>query len=79
MDDRLEKTLQYAEAELKEIRVLIDQGKLNDKTAMIRMFLLGKVLIGWEDEQSEAEQVQYLLRTNHYVQETLEQALRGLS
>ena len=74
MDSRLMHTLKYAEQELHEIRELIDQGKLTEKGAFVRMFCLGKVLVGWDNEdKTRDEQVQYLLETDEIVQGILDQ------
>ena len=77
MDERLTATIRYAKEELAEIEDLIDRGKLTEKGAFVRMFCLGKVLVGWEDEGTEMEQFQYLTRANQTVQEVLDNVARA--
>ena len=72
MDYKLKYTLEYAQQELKEIQELSDTGKLTDKGAFVRMFQLGKVLTGWDDEVSEAEQVNNLIEANRMVMELVD-------
>ena len=76
MDYRLTNTLKYAQEELEEIRQLIDEGKISEKGAFIRMFSLGKVLVGWDDEGTELQQMNYLIETDRMVTRLLDEATR---
>ena len=63
---QIEQTIDYAINELNTIKKLIDDGKLTENGALIRVFFLGKSLIGWQNdsEKSDEEQVQTLLKVN---------------
>ena len=73
MDRNLRYTINYAQQELKEIVKLSNEGKLTDKGAFVRLFFLGKVLTGWDDEGTEFEQYGRLMTTNRRVMEILNQ------
>ena len=73
MDKRVLSTIQYAKEELDEISQYIEEGKLFEKGAFVRIFSLGKVLVGWDDELPVPEQIQYLLKTNEYVERLIEE------
>ena len=74
MDKRVINTIQYAKEELDEISQYIEEGKLFEKGAFVRIFSLGKVLVGWDDELPVPEQIQYLLKTNEYVERLIEES-----
>ena len=76
MDERVVSTLRYAKQELAEIDDLIQRGLLNEQGAYVRLFMLGKVLVGWDDEESELEQFEYLRRANQSVKATLNEMIR---
>lgn len=64
MDRRVTSTLDYAKEEIEEISRLCDEGKLSEKGAFVRMFCLGKVLVGWDDEETELQQIHYLIEAD---------------
>lgn len=76
MDKRVLSTIQYAKEELDEVSQLIDEGKLTEKGAFVRIFCLGKVLVGWDDETPLPEQISYLTKTNEWVNSLLDEASR---
>ncbi len=76
MDYRLLNTLNYAQEELEEILEQIDEGKLTEKGAFVRMFCLGKVLVGWDDEGNELQQMNYLIEADRIVTRLQDEAAR---
>ena len=77
MDRRLKHTLDYAREEIEEIAKLCDEGKLTEKGAFIRMFCLGKVLVGWDDEGTELQQMNFLIEADRMVTRLLDEAARA--
>ena len=63
---KIEQTINYAINELNTLKTLLNEGKLTENGALIRVFFLGKSLIGWQNdsEKSDEEQVQMLLKVN---------------
>ena len=76
MDRRVTSTLDYAKEEIEEITKLCDEGKLSEKVAFVRLFCLGKVLVGWDDEESELQQINYLIEADRMVTRLLDEAAR---
>lgn len=74
MDERLQKTIKYAEEELSDIKKLYTEGKLTDKGVFIRLFQLGKVMTGWDDEVPLNEAMEAFLQANNSVMELLNRA-----
>ena len=74
MDERLGKTLQYAKDEIDEIERLRAEGKLTDKGVFVRIFQLGKVMTGWDDEVPPHEAMEAFLQANNSVMELLSRA-----
>ena len=74
MDERLQKTIEYAEEELSDIKKLYTEGKLTDKGVFIRLFQLGKVMTGWDDEVPLNEAMEAFLQANNSVMELLNRA-----
>ena len=74
MDRRVVFTLNYAKEEIEEIAELCDEGKLSEKDAFIRMFCLGKVLVGWDDEGTILQQMNYLIEADKLVNSLLDEA-----
>ena len=77
MDKRLQKTLDYAKEEIQDIETLSADGKLNDKGVFIRIFSLGKVMLGWDDDIPVADAIERFMRANNTVNETLNSARRA--
>ena len=77
MDKRLQKTLDYAKEERQEIEKLDAEGKLNDKGVFIRIFSLGKVMLGWDDDIPVADAIERFMRANNTVNEVLNSARRS--
>ena len=77
MDERLQKTIEYAEEELSEIKKLYAEGKLTDKGVFIRLFQLGKVMTGWDDEVPLNEAMEAFLQANSTVMELLKKARKA--
>ena len=76
MDERLQKTIEYAEEELNDIKKLFSEGKLTDKGVFVRLFQLGKVMTGWDDEVPLNEAMEAFLQANSTVMELLKKARR---
>ncbi len=76
MDERLQKTIKYAEEELSDIKKLYTEGKLTDKGVFVRLFQLGKVMTGWDDEVPLNEAMEAFLQANNSVMELLKKARR---
>ena len=74
MDERLQKTIEYAEEELSDIKKLFAEGKLTDKGVFIRLFQLGKVMTGWDDEVPLNEAMEAFLQANNSVMELVKKA-----
>ena len=74
MDERLGKTLQYAKEEIEDIERLSAEGKLTDKGVFVRLFQLGKVMTGWDDEVPLNEAMEAFLQANNSVMELLNRA-----
>ena len=72
MDYRLKYTIDYAQQELAEIKELSSKGELTDKGVFVRLFVLGKLLTGWDDEGTEQEQINKLIEANRNVMELLD-------
>ena len=77
MDKRLQKTLDYAKEEIQDIEKLDAEGKLNDKGVFIRIFSLGKVMLGWDDDIPVADAIERFMRANNTVNEVLNSARRS--
>ena len=77
MDSRLRNTLNYAKEEINEIESLSAEGKLTDKGVFIRMFCLGKVMLGWNDDAPVAEAIERFMRANNTVNEALDSARKA--
>lgn len=77
MDMRLRKTIEYSEEELVDIKNLRDEGKLTDKGVFIRLFQLGKTLIGWDDDAPINEAMEKFLQANNSVTELLNAARKA--
>ena len=75
---QIEQTIDYAINELNTIKKLIDDGKLTENGALIRVFFLGKSLIGWQNdsEKSDEEQVQTLLKVNKQFMSIMDEVSR---
>lgn len=67
MDERLKYTIDFAKEELAEIEQHYNEGKLTDKGVFIRLFTLGKLMIGWDDDLPKSESMEYFLRANETV------------
>jgi hypothetical protein len=74
MDERLQKTIEYAEEELNDIKKLFSEGKLTDKGVFVRLFQLGKVMTGWDDDLPPHEAMEAFLQANNSVMELLNRA-----
>ena len=73
MDYRLKYTIDYAQQELSEIKEEVNKGNLDDKGVFIRLFVLGKLLSGWDDnEGTEQEQINKLIETNKMVMDFID-------
>ena len=77
MDERLQKTIEYAEEELNEIKQFYKEGKLTDKGVFVRLFQLGKVMTGWDDEVPLNEAMEAFLQANNSVMELLKKARKA--
>ena len=77
MDRRLQKTIEYSEEELVDIKNLRNEGKLTDKGVFIRLFQLGKTLIGWDDDVPINEAMEKFLQANNSVTELLNAARKA--
>ena len=77
MDRRVIHTLNYAKDEIEEIEKLCEEGKLSEKGAFVRMFCLGKVLVGWDDEGTELQQMSFLIEADRMVTRLLDEAARA--
>ena len=77
MDERLQKTIEYAEEELNDIKKLFSEGKLTDKGVFVRLFQLGKVMTGWDDEVPLNEAMEAFLQANSTVMELLKKARKA--
>ena len=69
MDENVRMVLAYAAERSRETLDLYERGKIDERQACIRNFLLGKALIGWEndDDRSDLEIVNMLLMNNRMV------------
>lgn len=72
MDYRLTYTIDYALQELNEIKELSAKGELTEKGVFVRMFQLGKLLTGWDDEGTEQQQANKLIEANRNVMELVD-------
>ena len=71
MDERLRLTIQHAREEFDEIEKYSREGKLTDKGVFIRIFQLGKTMIGWDDDVPVSEAMEKFLQANNTVTELL--------
>ena len=74
MDERLRFTINHAKEELDEIERYYDEGKLTDKGVFVRLFLLGKVLVGWDDDEPKSVAMETFLHVNDTVEALLDAA-----
>ena len=76
MDYDLLSVLRYATDRSEETLDLYERGKLTEKQASIRTFLLGKSLIGWpnETEMSDLEIMGMLINNNRIVMESVDES-----
>lgn len=75
-DTRLLSVLRYAKDRSEETLDLYERGRITEKQAGIRTFLLGKSLIGWpnEDDRPEYEIVRDLIEYNRAVMEMVDES-----
>lgn len=78
---QIEKTIDYAINELNNIKKLVTDGKLTESGALIKVFFLGKSLIGWQNDsdKSDEEQVQILLEVNKRFMAVMDEVSRKRS
>jgi len=67
MDHRIRYTLQYARQVVEELEEQAEKGELKDRECFVKMFCLGKVLVGWDDEKTKLEQIGFLMDMNEKV------------
>lgn len=81
MDRQLLQVLRYADDRSRETLEMYQQGKLTEKQACIRSFLLGKSLIGWpnEDDRPDYEIMQELIAANKAVMESVDESARVMA
>ena len=67
MDKRILDTLAYAMQETEELAELTENDQISENELFIRLFSLGKVLVGWDDEKNKFEQIGFLMGINEKV------------
>lgn len=77
MDKKLKYTIDYAREELDEIEKYHTEGKLTDKGVFIRLFQLGKTMVGWDDDVPLNEAMEKFLQANNTVMELLSAARKA--
>ncbi len=77
MDKKLKYTIDFARDELDEIEQYHAEGKLTDKGVFIRLFQLGKTMIGWDDDVPVSEAMEKFLQANNTVTELLNAARKA--
>ena len=81
MDSNIIEALTYAEDMARNIQEDYEHGKATEKEAVIRMFHLGKCLLGWDqdDERSDVEIIQSLLAMNRIVTEAIDESSKKMA
>ena len=74
-DPRLLSVLRYAKDRSEETLDLYERGKITEKQAVIRNFLLGKSLIGWEndDDRPDYQIAAMLIENNKIVMDEVDE------
>lgn len=67
MDKRVLDTLAYTMQETEELAELTENNQISENELFIRLFSLGKVLVGWDDEKNKFEQIGFLMGINEKV------------
>ena len=67
MDSNLSNLITYAKQELNEAERLGKSGEISDDEVFVRLVLVGKSLIGWDDEVPVAEAMNQFLEINETV------------
>ena len=67
MDKRVLDTLAYTMQETEELAELTENDQISENELFIRLFSLGKVLVGWDDEKNKFEQIGFLMGINEKV------------
>ena len=77
MDRRLQETIRYVNEEMEEIERYAEEGKLTDEGVFARLFQVGKVLVGWDEDMPQLEAIERMIRADNRVTELVNEARRA--
>ena len=72
MDENLKRLIGYARHEFSEAERLREAGLISDEAVFVRLFLVGKSLVGWDSDLPEDEAFDRLRDYNRTVNEIME-------
>lgn len=72
MDENLKNLIRYARGEFTEAERLRSAGLISDEAVFVRLFLVGKSLVGWDSDLPEDEAFEQLWEYNRTVNEIME-------
>ena len=72
MDENLKNLIRYARGEFTEAERLRSAGLISDEAVFVRLFLVGKSLVGWDSDLPEDEAFEQLREYNRTVNEIME-------
>ncbi|MBQ1439877.1 MAG: hypothetical protein IIZ10_09315 [Solobacterium sp.] len=72
MDENLKNLIRYARSEFTEAERLRSAGLISDEAVFVRLFLVGKSLVGWDSDLPDDEAFDRLREYNRTVNEIME-------
>ena len=72
MDENLRNLIRYARSEFTEAERLRAAGRISDEAVFVRLFLVGKSLVGWDSDLPEDEAFDKLRDYNRMVNKIME-------
>ena len=72
MDENLKNLIRYARGEFTEAERLRSAGLISDEAVFVRLFLVGKSLVGWDSDLPEDEAFEQLREYNRTVNDIME-------
>lgn len=72
MNDNLKHLIDYARQELNDAERLRAIGAISDNAVFVRLFLVGKSLVGWDSDKPEDEAIEFIKKVNRDVMDIIE-------
>ena len=72
MNDNLKHLIDYARQTLNDAERLRTIGAISDNAGVVRLFLVGKSLVGWDSDKPEDEAIEFIKKVNRDVMDIIE-------